>query len=239
MGAMADSATTPRRRGRPVRVSRADIIAATTRLLAAGGKDAFSMRKLADELGVSTAAVYHHFPAQAQLFIAVLSARAEELPAPRLPQDPRERLVALIAYLIDILQELPWVAELLVGGESFGRAALWILDEFIRSARALGASPQYAAYMYSALWRFVLGELLMRRADAERVAAPADARPPRWTEFVTPEDLAEFPEVRDILPQWSAVRELLPGDTAIRRFVDGLLSGIDTLESGAQGTDRH
>ncbi len=222
-----------------MRVSREDVIAATTRMLAAGGRDAFSMRKLADELGVSTAAVYHHFPAQAQLFIAVLSARAEELPAPRLPDDPRERLIALIGYLIDMLQELPWVAELLVGGESFGRAALWILDEFIRNARRLGASPEYAAYMYAALWRFVLGELLMRRADAERAAAPADARPPRWTDFVSADDLADFPEVRDILPRWSAVREMLPCDAAIARFVDGLLAGIDTLESGAQGTDRH
>ncbi|WP_240772290.1 helix-turn-helix domain-containing protein [Nocardia sp. CS682] len=37
-------------------------MAATTRMLDGGGAEAFSMRKLADELGVSTAAVYHHFP---------------------------------------------------------------------------------------------------------------------------------------------------------------------------------
>ncbi|MFI6869775.1 hypothetical protein [Nocardia sp. NPDC050406] len=43
------------------------------------------------------------------------------------------------------------MAELLVGGESFGRAALWILDEFIRTACELGASDHYASCMYPAI----------------------------------------------------------------------------------------
>ncbi|MFI6865398.1 TetR/AcrR family transcriptional regulator [Nocardia sp. NPDC050406] len=225
---MAGSATAPRRRGRPVRVTRDEVVAATTRMLADGGADAFSMRKLAEELGVSTAAVYHHFPARAQLFIAVLSARAEQLPPPDLPEDPRERLVALISYLIEVLRELPWVAELLVGGESFGRAALWILDEFIRTARELGASDHYASYMYSALWRFVLGELLMLRAEAERAAA--DEPRPRWTDFLRPEELDEFPEVARLLPEWAAVREHYSARTAVAHFVDGLLANLPNAQ---------
>ncbi|GAJ85050.1 putative TetR family transcriptional regulator [Nocardia brasiliensis NBRC 14402] len=158
---------------------RDDVVTVTTRLLTTGGAQAFSMRKLADELGVSTAAVYHHFPTKAALMIAVLSARADELDRPDLPADPRDRLVAIVAYLIDVLHQMPWVADILVSGESFGRAAMWILDEFVDTATRLGATDDYAGYMYSAIWRFVLGELMMRRAEAERAEAAhrGDPRP--------------------------------------------------------------
>ncbi|GAA5076756.1 TetR/AcrR family transcriptional regulator [Nocardia iowensis] len=221
------SATTGRRRGRPIRASREDIIAATTRMLTDGGAAAFSMRKLADELGVSTAAVYHHFPTKAALFVAVLSARAEQLDRPELPGDPRDRLVAVTLHLIDVLHRHPWVVELLVGGESFGRSAMWILDEFVDAATELGATDEYAGYMYNAVWRYTLGELMMRRAEDERRAS-ADRGAPRsrWTDQIAPDDLAEFPAAARMLPQWADIRADYRTRTAVQHIIDGLIRGI-------------
>ncbi len=213
------------RRGRPVRVRRDEVIAAATEMLADDGASGFNMRKLADRLGASTAAVYYHFPGKAQLFIAVLSARAEELPRPRLPVDPRERLVAVVTYLIDVLHRMPWAAELLVGGESFGRAAMWILDEFVKAARELGATDPYAGYMYAVVWRFVLGELMMRRADDERSAATTDPRP-RWDDLITPDDLLDLPDAQRTVPIWDDLRAAYRSDVAVAHLIDGLLSGI-------------
>lgn len=221
---MADNPTT-RRRGRPVRVTRADVVEAATRMLATdGGADTFSMRKLADELGASTAAVYYHFPGKAQVIIAVLSARADQLPRPDLPADPRERLLVIVNHLLEVLNEQPWVVELLVGGESFGRAALWIVDEFLKAAIELGASDRYATYMYGAIWRFILGDLMMRRAEDERAAA--DTPPPRWSELAEPADLAAFDTLQRVLPEWAAVRVEYRSSTAAAHFIDGLLLGI-------------
>ncbi|MFI9404550.1 TetR/AcrR family transcriptional regulator [Nocardia sp. NPDC052316] len=216
-----------RRRGRPVRVPREDVVAATTRMLDDGGAEGFSMRKLADELGVSTAAVYHHFPTKAALMIAVLSARADQLDRPQLPRAPRDRLVAIITYLIDVLHEMPWVADILVSGESFGRAAMWILDEFVDTATALGATDDYAGYMYNAVWRFILGELMMRRAEAERTEATAQGHPrPRWTDQATPEALADFPTTVRMLPKWDTIRNAYRTETAVGHLIDGLIAGI-------------
>ncbi|WP_369028653.1 TetR/AcrR family transcriptional regulator, partial [Nocardia farcinica] len=83
----------PRRRGRPIRLEREAVLAATDDMLATEGAGAFSMRRLAGRLGVSTAAIYHHFPTKGALFFAVLNARADDLRQPRLPADPRDRLV--------------------------------------------------------------------------------------------------------------------------------------------------
>lgn len=216
-----------RGRGRPVRVSREAVLAAATRMLSAGGDAGFSMRKLADELDASTAAVYHHFATKADLYLEVLGALAEELDRPDLPADPRERLVVIITHLIDTLHELPWVTDILVGGESFGRAAMWILDEYITAANELGASDEYAGYMYNVTWRFVLGELIMRRSEDERAATAAAGNPrPRWTDQATPELLDEFPSVVRMLSQWPSIRAAYHPRTAVEHLVDGLLRGI-------------
>ncbi|AFU03703.1 TetR/AcrR family transcriptional regulator [Nocardia brasiliensis] len=221
------SSNVTRRRGRPIRVPRDDVVTVTTRLLTAGGAQAFSMRKLADELGVSTAAVYHHFPTKAALMIAVLSARADELDRPDLPADPRDRLVAIVAYLIDVLHQMPWVADILVSGESFGRAAMWILDEFVDTATRLGATDDYAGYMYAAIWRFVLGELMMRRAEDERAEAARRGDPrPRWTDQADDEILAEFPTTVRMLPKWATIRDEYRTSTAVGHLIDGLIAGI-------------
>ncbi|WP_067536845.1 TetR/AcrR family transcriptional regulator [Nocardia crassostreae] len=220
------SATPARKRGRPVRLTREAVVDTALRLLADTGQDGFSMRGLADELGVSTAAVYHHFPTKAALFIAVLSARAEELRRPDLPADPRERLIAIIVHLIETLHRLPWVIDLLVAGESYGRAAMWILDEFIRAANELGATDEYAGYMYNVTWRYTLGELMVRRAEDERAAAAAAGNPrPRWTDGA-PGMLTEFPAVTRTLDRWPAIRADYRTERAVTDLIDGLTQKI-------------
>ncbi|MEV5650923.1 TetR/AcrR family transcriptional regulator [Nocardia sp. NPDC052254] len=226
------SLTAGRKRGRPILLDREAVVSTTARLLATAGVAGFSMRGLARELGVSTAAVYHHFPTRSELFFAVLSARADELDRPPLPSDPRERLVAVVVYLIDTLHQLPWVLDILVTGETFGRAAMWILDEFVQAAHELGADDEKAIYVYGVMWRFVLGELMTRRAADERARATVAAgRPPRhWTDTATAEMLADFPNVVRVLPQWSRSIARHDTTTATRDMLDGLLPiGVENI----------
>ncbi|MBF6139053.1 TetR/AcrR family transcriptional regulator [Nocardia farcinica] len=219
----------PRRRGRPVRLDRETILAATDRMLSTDGAANFSMRRLAAQLEVSTAAIYHHFPTKGALFFAVLDARADDLRKPDLPADPTDRLVAIVGYLIDTLHELPWVVDILVRGETYGRAAMWILDEFVGAARALGATETDAVYFYSVLWRFTLGELTARRAAHDRNAAVARGEaPPHWTESAGPDLLDDFPSVVALLPQWTTAVAAYDTDKAIRAIVDGLVANLDS-----------
>ncbi|AHH19710.1 putative transcriptional regulator, TetR family [Nocardia nova SH22a] len=224
------SLSPPRKRGRPIRLDRDTVVVTAARLLAADGAAGFSLRGLARELGVSTAAIYHHFPTRNDLFFAVLSARADELERPPLPSDPRERLVTIVVYLVDTLHRLPWVVDILITGETFGRAAMWILDEFVRAAHELGADDEKAIYLYGVMWRFVLGELISRRAAEERARAATEGHPPQhWTDTATPEMLADFPNVVRLLPQWPRAVADYDTATATRDMLNGLLPA-----SGAQ-----
>lgn len=185
------------------------------------------MRRLAGRLGVSTAAIYHHFPTKGALFFAVLNARADDLQQPDLPADPRDRLVAIILYLIDTLHELPWVVDILLTGETYGRTALWILDEFVGCARTLGATEEQAVYLYSVLWRFTLGELTARRAADERADATRRGQaPPHWTESAAVDRLDDFPAAVGVLPQWTTAVARYDVRKAVSDVVDGLVANL-------------
>lgn len=229
----------PRKRGRPVRADRATIVDTADRMLSAEGAAVFSMRRLAHRLGVSTAAIYHHFPTKAALFLAVLSARAAGLPRPALPDDPRERLTAIIVYLIETLHEFPWIVDLLVTGETYGRAAMWILDEFVATANRLGATDIEAGTMYSVLWRFVLGELIARNASGDRRSASGRGETvPHWTDTATSENLSEFPAVVRVLPQWGQIIDSYDSTRAVRAIVDGLVGNLNSAGTVAVSARR-
>ncbi|NNH68389.1 TetR/AcrR family transcriptional regulator [Nocardia uniformis] len=220
------SDTPSRRRGRPIRLPRDAVVTAATRLLAAEGAEAFSMRRLAGDLGVSTAAIYHHFPTKAALFTVVLGVIADDLRPPELPEAPRERLIAIVGYLIDTLHQLPWVADILVTGQSAGRSAMWMLNEFIDAANKLGASDRKAGYMYLTVWRFVVGELMSRRAAAAHHDTEGEPALPYWSDLITADQLADFPTAARLLPQWADVRAEFHTETAVADIIDGLVAGL-------------
>ncbi|MEV0686202.1 TetR/AcrR family transcriptional regulator [Nocardia sp. NPDC050378] len=183
------------------------------------------MRKPAGDLGVSTAAIYHHFPTKAALFSVVLGRLTDELQRPELPTAPRDRMVAIVDYLIETLHRLPWVADILVTGQSSGRAALWMLNEFVDAAGELGASDRQAAYMYLTAWRFVVGELMSRRA-AEHHRDGDEAALPYWSDLISADQFIEFPAVARLLPQWADIRAEFRSKTAVADVIDGLVAGI-------------
>jgi AcrR family transcriptional regulator len=63
------------------------------------GVDALSMRRLARELDSSTMALYRHVRDRDDLLVLLLDRLAADLPRPRLPRDPRRRLLALFKVL--------------------------------------------------------------------------------------------------------------------------------------------
>ncbi|MGM7644992.1 TetR/AcrR family transcriptional regulator [Nocardia sp. JW2] len=182
------------------------------------------MRRLADELGTSTAAIYHHFPTKAALFTVILGALADELQRPELPDAPRDRLIAIVCYLVDTLDQLPWVADILVTGQSFGRSAMWMLNEFVDAATDLGATDRKAGYMYFTVWRFVVGELMSRRAA--RTHHGTEPAQPYWSDLITTDQLTDFPTVARLLPQWSDIRAEFHTETAVADVIDGLVASI-------------
>jgi len=112
-----------RRAGRPRRTKpalhSAAILQAALALLEEKG-DAFSMRALAQSLGVDAMAVYHYYAGKEELLLALMAQRFAALD-PRQPpftqrQGPQRRLLALCALYLELVSATPYFVRLMARG---------------------------------------------------------------------------------------------------------------------------
>jgi len=112
-----------RRAGRPRRVAPAldgaAILQAALALLEEKG-EAFSMRALAQSLGVDAMALYHYYAGKEELLLALMAQRFAALD-PRQPpftqrQGPQRRLLALCALYLELVSATPYFVRLMARG---------------------------------------------------------------------------------------------------------------------------
>lgn len=115
-------------------VTRQRILHQCLPLFAAAGFDEVSMRQVATATGLTTAALYYHFPDKEQLFLAVVedcfSQRVTPLmPGPKSPgDDPWAHLEAFVSAFVSLLVRVP----------SFQRLMQWVaLDRDETRARQM------------------------------------------------------------------------------------------------------
>ncbi|MGK5037311.1 TetR/AcrR family transcriptional regulator [Janthinobacterium sp. LB3P118] len=112
-----------RRAGRPRRTApaldSASILQAALPLLEEKG-EAFSMRALAQSLGVDAMALYHYYAGKEELLLALMVQRFAALD-PRQPpftrrQAPRRRLLALCTLYLELVSATPYFVRLMARG---------------------------------------------------------------------------------------------------------------------------
>ena len=92
--------------------SREAILNAAEARFAAAGIDSVSMREIAEDVGITKAALYYHFPGKDALWLAVCE-RLARIHITGLTEavagipDPREKLKAFVSFLVDRFFENP------------------------------------------------------------------------------------------------------------------------------------
>jgi AcrR family transcriptional regulator len=215
---MSDSAPA---RGRPARLSRDALVDAAEAIVAGEGIDALTMRRLADELGSSPMALYRHVRDKDELLLLLLERRAAELPQPKLPKDPRERLVALFVLLYDGLSRSPWIVEVLAKGDLVAPSVLPVIDRILQAFLDAGLSPERAGAAYHVAWRYTVGELTVRHSTA-RHFADLD-RPPLLARILAEIDVEQMPTLAALRGPLAAARESSRYEDGIAAVIDGLL----------------
>lgn len=154
MSASAPSA--PARRGRPG-YDREQVLAVAVELFNEQGYDATSVADLAQRLGLTKSALYHHFDSKEQLLALALdealSGLEGVLDAPAsIEPEPAERLAAVLRGAVLVLVDrLPYVTLLLRvrGNSDVERAALERRRAFDHRVTALVAEAQAAGSVRS------------------------------------------------------------------------------------------
>ncbi|WP_016906331.1 TetR/AcrR family transcriptional regulator [Streptomyces xiaopingdaonensis] len=158
--------TTRRRgaiRGRRAPLDLEQVTAAAVRLLDADGLDAFSMRRLAGELGVTAMSVYWYVECKEDLLELALDA-AFEAPEEDAPGEEaahseawRERLTRLAHASAVRYTAHPWVPTLLARHPDIGPRATALRRQVRDTVREAGLAPEQAEAATRALLSFVHG----------------------------------------------------------------------------------
>lgn len=184
--------------GRPPKVNREQVVAAAADILTNEGPLKFSMRTLAARLDISAMGIYHYFDSKNDLLGAVLEHQSWNTPIPDLPDDPRERLVALPLAVIEHLSLHPWVIDVLAADEIIDAYSAWAFDEFLHTTDALGVPEDQSLHLLLGLWRIVIGEVTVRTNHAMRDARPTSSA---WYEREIPAHVTERPRLARTLSQ--------------------------------------
>lgn len=168
-------------------LSREGIVDAARALLDREGLDAFSMRRLAGELGVGTMTVYGYFAGKDQLLDAVVDSGASRIASARARGSWKTRLRRLMLDLRQSLIDHPGIVELRLKRPLVSPGALELTEAGLRILLDAGFSKRDASRAYRMLFVYTFGFSAFgpgRGAERERAetldalrALPADRYP--------------------------------------------------------------
>lgn len=162
--------------GRRVGLTRDEIIDAALDLISREGIEAVTMRRLADEIGVTPMALYHHIPSKKQLLDLAVDRVGKDL---HIAHDGRHWMDQMRDYAMRWREELhryPGVAGYLLRQDAPPSITWRVIDDAVSLFVESGFDDRTAARAYAALASFVLA-----RCDQEEVINGGGESEP-WSE---------------------------------------------------------
>ena len=214
----------PLRRRAPRNSLNADrILDAAISLLDRDGPEAFTMRALAQQLGVGTMAVYSYFKGKDEINDAVAQRLLEsiELPPGGSP-DPRKELREVCLGVYRLFTEHPSALQLLTLRPVRGDDAITVIDRMLGLLRRTGLAPADAARAHVSLMQYTVGSALWntRRARAlcekgvrERVRSKLESLPAE-----------RYPALVALAPELLCAQD--DGSAQYEVGLDGMLRGL-------------
>jgi AcrR family transcriptional regulator len=139
------------------------------------GIEAVTMRRLARELGVEAASLYHHVNGKDQILDGLVEVVSAEIELPKPSVDWRDAASQRAQHTRAGLLRHPWAVSLMASRTSPGPATLGLLESGIRCFREGGFSVPMAAHAVSTVDSYVHGFVLQEvnlpfRGEAELAA---------------------------------------------------------------------
>ena len=137
----------PRRRGVPrPQLSRDAIVAAALKVVETDGGDALTMRRVADQIGVSASALYGYVANKEELVQLVLEQIITEIPIPAAAGRWQDTMRTFAREMLGAFRRHPGVAALTLGRVPFGPSLLPGAEYMLGILRAAGLPDQVAAF---------------------------------------------------------------------------------------------
>ncbi len=214
---------------RPV-LSAARVLDGAMRLADRIGIKKLTIRRLADELGVTPMAIYHYVGSKEEIVDGMVEGVFSEIDLPPVEEDWKTAMRRRCMSLREVLLRHPWAPPLMESRPSPGPTLLHHHDAMLGCLRRGGLPLPWAAHAYAVLDSYVYGYAMQEAnlpfggdhqiadlAEAILTAIPAD----------------QYPYLRE----FTADHALQPGYHFGNSFEVGLdliLDGLDTAAAAAQ-----
>jgi TetR/AcrR family transcriptional regulator, tetracycline repressor protein len=140
--------TAPRRRGAPrPQLSREVVVNAALAVLETAGGEALTMRKVADQIGVSASALYGYVANKEELVQLVIDRIFREVTIPPTGGDWRQFLKEYARAILAMFRRHPGVAGLTLGRVAFTPSMLDLGERMLAELRGGGIPDQVAAFV--------------------------------------------------------------------------------------------
>ncbi len=224
----------PKRGGSAPRpqLSRDVVVAAALKVVEAEGGDALTMRRVADEIGVSASSLYGYVANKEELVQLVLEQIMTEIPLPRPGADWQDMLRSWGRDTLAVFRRHPGVAGLTLGRVPFGPSLLQGAERLLASLRSAGLPDQVAAFAGDIGALYVAA--FAHEQDVTPVAEPGDfkAQAGAW--------LKSLP--RDQFPNTVALADQMVAGTSYDRFewgLDVLIRGLASYLTSPPTREAH
>ena len=123
------------------------MVTAALRVVETEGGDALTMRRVADEIGVSASSLYGYVANKEELVQLVLEQIMTEIPVPQPGTDWEDMLRTWGRDTLAVFRRHPGVAGLSLGRVPFGPTLLTAVERMLDTLRAAGIPDQVAAFV--------------------------------------------------------------------------------------------
>jgi AcrR family transcriptional regulator len=206
------------------------IVAAALKVVESDGGDGLTMRRVADEIGVSASALYGYVANKEELVQLVLEQIIAEIPIPPPGGDWKDLVKTFAREMLGIFKRHPGVAALTMGRVPFGPSMLAGSEYILGQLRAAGLPDQVAAFVGD-LGGLYVGAYAYEQ-EVTPIAEPADfaKQAAGW--------LKSLP--RDQYPNTVDLADTLVGGSGDDRFewgLDVIVRGLATYLTSPPSTD--
>jgi AcrR family transcriptional regulator len=184
-------------------LTREALLAASLRLIDQHGLAAFTVRKLAQELGVDPMTLYRHFANKDALLDGLSDTLWAEIELPQAEADWEATLRSVASSLWSLAHTHPHAYPLLFNRQTFPLEMLRLFDAVIERLQRAGFEQKHAAAIACAVLSFAMGYALMELSTGLPEASPLVA-----TEHAVPAmaELGLIAQIMQRLPRETPAR---------------------------------
>ncbi|HUF06981.1 MAG TPA: TetR/AcrR family transcriptional regulator C-terminal domain-containing protein [Candidatus Binatia bacterium] len=139
------------------RLTQTQVLRAAMDLADAGGLEAVSMRRVAQELGVEAMSLYHHVASKEELLRGLVDLVVGEIEVARPGTEWKSGLRRMAMSARDALVRHPWAAPLMLSHSDRSTARLRYMESMLATLRQGGFSPELTDHAYHVLDSHVVG----------------------------------------------------------------------------------